>query len=598
MCGNAYVDRAPTLGAGLRDAQNMAIVEVDRFSAEKGAVILKNVRVLKGALGNVPIKHQLVRASEPSVDRKILDWVEPGRRGVLFISANVGLVCMGQGWYQVSSSSDEWWRLGAARPDLPLAYYGSVSRLCEAVEQMLAGKTAIITTLPHGNQAGAASFDLALNRTSLPGLAKLQRIRANLRMPGAVMAVSDNSAFVVGQGAVGAEEIPALREKLRSGDALVRAESATDLGALGPMANAAAGDLAKLLDDPSPHVRFASAAACLRVNVSPKRERGRDSSLARPANDPISVLDKGLNDASPVVRRQAARSVGLAGAAAAPLAVKLGELLGDPDVALRRSALQAIATLGPAAAMASEAVVPLLENPETNIDAADALGRIGPAARPALKRLARMLESQSSDERWAAVRAMAQIGGEDAAPAVQFIIREMPNVQELEGYNLMFYLALLGPVAQDPIPHLNRSRIINPFLRQATAWAIEPSADFRAGGLIFGPAEWVYESYIAELGERLRPVAKDLAKRIMDGTAGNIPQWAYKLLVRFPDEALPILAPALADKDIIQRERAIVALGYMSSAAAPARAQLTEALGRAETEKEQRLLKWCLRETQ
>lgn len=49
--------------------------------------------------------------------------------------------------------------------------------------------------------------------------------------------------------------------------------------------------------------------------------------------------------------------------------------------------------------------------------------------------------------RWAAVRAMAQIGGPDAQPAVDFMIRALPRATEVEGYNMMVYLALLGPVA-------------------------------------------------------------------------------------------------------------------------------------------------------
>jgi HEAT repeat protein len=589
----AYVDRAPTLGAVVREADTIAVVEIDRFSAEKGAVILKKVRTLKGELGDGPIKHQLIGAADPAMDRTILDWAEPGRRGILFISANVGLVCMGQGWYQVSidkdrksAGPDDWWRLGAARPDLPLAYYGSVSRLAGAVELMLAGGTAIVTTLPHGNQEGAASFDLALNRTALPGLAKVQRIRANLRMPGVIMAVSANPAYLVGSGPVGEEELPALRAQLHSADATVRAESAMDLGAIGAKAVSAADDLAKLLDDPTPLVRFAAAAAYLRVCPG--------SSTA--SNTSLAVLTKGLHDNNPVMRRQAARAAGLAGAAAAPLGGRLGALLSDSDVAVRRSALQAIATLGPAAAGAFDAVVPLLENKETAIDAADALGRLGTTARPALKRLARMLESSSSDERWAAVRAMSQIGGEEAKPAVEFIIREIPHVRELEGYHLMFYLALLGPVAKEALPVLNRSRIINPFLRQLTAWAIEPSTDFRAAGFMGGPAEWIFDSYVTELGERLRPVAKDLAMQIMDGSTRDVPACGYKLLARFPDDTIPIFQTGLRAKDLVLRERAAVALGYMGSGAGTAQESVRLALAAAAGEKEQRLLKWCLRE--
>jgi len=136
---------------------------------------------------------------------------------------------------------------------------------------------------------------------------------------------------------------------------------------------------------------------------------------------------------------------------------------------MRRTALQAIATLGPAAASALAPVTALLDQRETAIDAADALGRMGPAARPSLKALARMLSADAAAERWAAVRAMAQIGGIKAAPAVKFMIRELPQASEVDGYNMLIYLVLLGPVAKDALPAVRTSRVRNPVLRQATA---------------------------------------------------------------------------------------------------------------------------------
>jgi hypothetical protein len=87
-----------------------------------------------------------------------------------------------------------------------------------------------------------------------------------------------------------------------------------------------------------------------------------------------------------------------------------------------------------------------------------------------------------------------------------------------------------------------------------------------------------------------------LARKIMDGSAGTVPSWGYKLLARFPEESLTLLTPGLADKDLVQRERAAVALGYMGPAAAPAKARVAEALARSEDEREQLLLNWCLRE--
>ncbi len=582
----AYVDMAPTLARVVHESQVIAVAEVERVSPDKGALILKKVYDLKGELGSDPIKQQVTRANEAGVDRPILEWAEPGQRCVLFVTARTTLVCLGQGWYQVQESGDGWWRLGAARPDLPLAYYGPVSRLSDGVALMLAGKSAVITTLPHGADQEGASFDLALNRASLPGLVRVQRLRAHLNMPPMVLGVGANPAFIVGLGQAGEEEIPALREKLRAAEATVRAESAADLGSLGPKAADAAGDLAKLLDDATPRVQMAAAAALLRIKPGDARS--------------LDVLARGLASADSGTCRHAARAAGLAGSAAAPLAGKLGNLLTDPDVRIRRTALQAIATLGPAAAEAREPVTRLLDQPETAIDAADALGRLGPAARPALKALARMLTADAAAERWAAVRAMAQIGGDDAAPAVTFMVRALPNASEVDSYNILIYLALLGPVAKDAIPAVWNSRVRNPVLRQTTVWAIDPGTDLPWLGPIGDSpvASYILESYVHELGDHLKPAARALARKIMTGSAGTVPDWGYKLLARFPEETVPVLSPGLGDKDRVQRERAAVALGYMGRAAAAANPQVARALSVAQDEREQRLLKWCLRETE
>jgi HEAT repeat protein len=352
---------------------------------------------------------------------------------------------------------------------------------------------------------------------------------------------------------------------------------------LGAEAADAGPDLSKLLDDPAVLVRLAAASALLRIQLENK-----------PAAEALAL---GLASADADVRRQAARAAGLAGSAAAPLAVRLAELLKDSDPNVRRTALQAIATLGPAAASTLEPVTALLDQRETAIDAADALGRMGLAARPSMKRLARMLSADAAAERWAGVRAMAQIGGADAAPAVQFMIREMPRAAEVDSYNILIYLALLGPVAKDALPAVRTSRVHNPVLRQATAWAIDPEADLPSLGAL-GDAEFVqyiFESYVRELGH-LKPAALSLATKILAGKAGNVPDWGYKLLARYPDDVLAVLTPALADKDRVLRERAAVALGYMGRPAAAAKREAAQALQSAEDEREQHLMQWCLRQ--
>jgi hypothetical protein len=328
------------------------------------------------------------------------------------------------------------------------------------------------------------------------------------------------------------------------------------------------------------------------------------------------VLAAGLTSKDVSQRRHAATSAGIAGPAAGPLTETLAGLLKDPDFAVRFNALHAIATLGPAAGKAAGAVAPLLDDPELSIDAADALGRLGPAASGSLKRLAKMLDSPEPNVYWAAVRGMSQIGGEDARPAVDFMIKSLLSCNEIEGYNMMVYLALLGPVARDAAPTVRNARIKNPVLPTATLWAMEPDKGFpwqystgsfgRSGGRPnfggdAGPdyAKYIYESYVFELGDRLRPAARALASRLLDGTAGDVPQWGYKILTCSPEsaaECVTTFKPELASEKITQRERAAVGLGYMGPAAASARPAVEAAIAKSQDEHEKRLLQWCLRE--
>jgi HEAT repeat protein len=592
---HAYVDLAPTLSKIISDSKKIALLEIVEFRREKQELVLKEVRTLVGDASSDAIVHSVAAAQEGTIPRSILQWAEPGSRGVLFASRNTALVCMGRGWYQVRVSGAGQWKLAKERPDLPLAYHGAVSRLADSVGLMLAGKDAVLTVVAHGADNEGASFDLALNRAGLPGLVKVQRIRANLRMPPMVIAASANPAYFLGPGPADENDVASLVEKLKSPDAMVRAEAADDLRCLQSKGSAATASLAKLLADPVKRVRWSAAAALLQIAPGDARA--------------LDVLIAGFGGGDLTDRRDVAQAVGLAGSAAAPLADKLTALLKDSDASTRIAALQSISMLGPAAANTVAAVARLLDEPELAIDAADALGRMGPSARSVLPRLSQMLSAQEPTVRWAAVRAMSQIGGDDARPAVDFMVRTLKGgATEVEGYNSMIYLALLGPVAKDAIPTIRSVRIKNPVLPRATLWAIESdrTLPWQSGGFGFGgPGRpggdvpdfgvLIYEAYVHELGDRLRPAARLLVRNILDGTAGDVPEWGYKILTCGGDEVLDTLADHLTNKDIVLRERAAVALGHMGAAAAPKKDRVEAALSKSATEREKRLLAWCLR---
>jgi hypothetical protein len=149
---------------------------------------------------------------------------------------------------------------------------------------MVAGKEAVITVVAHGAGNEGASFDLALNRFSVPGLVRVQRIRANLQMPSMVMAASANPAYLLGDGPVDEGDLEALIERLRSPDAMIRMEAADDLRCLGRKAASASAPLADLLGDASPRARLSAAATMLQI--SDKEGRA------------IAVLGRGLDSAS------------------------------------------------------------------------------------------------------------------------------------------------------------------------------------------------------------------------------------------------------------------------------------------------------------
>jgi hypothetical protein len=223
---------------------------------------------------------------------------------------------------------------------------------------------------------------------------------------------------------------------------------------------------------------------------------------------------------------------------------------------------------------------------------------------------------------------MAQIGGKESHPAVNYIKQRISNATEINAYNMLIYLSLIGPDAADAMSALQNVRSVrHPVLPSATAWAIRANSfpweagggGMRGGGGRGGPGGFggggpggpggggpggagldlystMYEAYIRELGERLRPLALTLAQRIVEGNDSNVPTWGYQLLACAPDETVGTLSACLSDSKLLVRERATVALGYMGPAALSAKEQIARALDKPETEQEQRLLEWSLRE--
>src|SRR5205085_1235409 len=97
----------------------------------------------------------------PREPRFIMDWAEPGKSAVCFVTGQICLTCVGNYWYESHTEKMPWWTMVRSRPELGMSYYGSTSKLRQHVVGILAGKEVIITTVGHGAHDRGVYFDVA-----------------------------------------------------------------------------------------------------------------------------------------------------------------------------------------------------------------------------------------------------------------------------------------------------------------------------------------------------------------------------------------------------------------------------------------------------
>jgi HEAT repeat protein len=124
----------------------------------------------------------------------------------------------------------------------------------------------------------------------------------------------------------------------------------------------------------------------------------------------LSAWIEQLTDRSATARQEAAEALGKIGPAAKPAVGPLIAALADSDDAVRDAAAEALAAFG------KDAVAPLvaaLKHTDANVrrGAAAALSNMGPAARDAVEPLVTLLKNDAdADVREAAIRALGAIG--------------------------------------------------------------------------------------------------------------------------------------------------------------------------------------------
>src|SRR5262249_20243849 len=156
----------------------------------------------------------------PGQPHTILDWAEPGKIAVCFHNGKVCQTCIGTSWYQCSVLQAPWWTMTAGKPELAYAYSGSTTKLRDHVAQMLPGRKAIITALRYDGRQRWETFEAVCSGRLMRGKEwPLWRLKASLTMPVKYNALTTRQ--VVGAGAAGPDDVPALLKALQQGDANV-----------------------------------------------------------------------------------------------------------------------------------------------------------------------------------------------------------------------------------------------------------------------------------------------------------------------------------------------------------------------------------------
>ena len=286
----------------------------------------------------------------------------------------------------------------------------------------------------------------ALGRSQSGARSAVAALRNGLRDPEPAVVVE--AARALGRiGRPAAEALPELLARLGDDREDVRAEAARAAWSVG-LTRDQGPALAANMESPDEYVRHFAVWAAGQIGAAGaeavpallemlEREEGHAAGPAALSLRRLAAMDGGLvrslaaplREADRDRRARAARNLGKLGPAAAPAVDDLVRVLEDPEENVRAEAVIALGRIASAAAV--PALVDRLrrDNGWVREEAARALGRIGPSARAAVPDLMHALRRDDPPVRRQAARALGRLGSE-AALAIPALKEALRDAEE------------------------------------------------------------------------------------------------------------------------------------------------------------------------
>jgi hypothetical protein len=140
-----YIHFPPlTMQKMCKQSSNIRVLGVKKYDKEKGVVVYEVVETLKGKnLKGMSFKHA-IREDADGV-KPIFDWVEDGKRGVMFTIEGGRIACgyvfIDEFCYSVDyNTKGDFWLLVRVDPEMSACFHGSVEHLQKVAKEILDGK--------------------------------------------------------------------------------------------------------------------------------------------------------------------------------------------------------------------------------------------------------------------------------------------------------------------------------------------------------------------------------------------------------------------------------------------------------------------------